>query len=343
MNSPRISVVVPMYKTSRYLEECVRSITTQSLRDIEVLLVDDGSPDDCGDKAEQFAKQDARIRVIHRENGGLGAARNSGIEEARGEYIAFIDSDDWIDPGMLSTMYQAANASNADACLSGMKVVANGSVAEVYENPFAGKRITGEAIFDIRKSFYGSSPVEKAPPVNPSACCILYHNSLFKDGKLRFSAMKSEDALFNIEAFRQVNTAVCLCGSPYCYRKEGQPSITNSFSESMIQAFGERYKVQMMLAMQENEKWIPDCIVRTKKWGLDIARILVSRVAIMVEPAQRARMVRTVCSSEFVCDSLRDFPQERLPVGQRAFFWALSLKMPHVLLALVKLRGPLGR
>lgn len=95
--SPKISIVVPIYKVEQYLDKCVRSLVNQTYQEIEILLVDDGSPDRCPDMCDQYAKADNRIKVIHKANGGLSDARNFGLKEAVGEYILFVDSDDYID------------------------------------------------------------------------------------------------------------------------------------------------------------------------------------------------------------------------------------------------------
>ena len=97
---PRLSVIVPVYKVEKYIHKCVDSILNQTFTDFELILVDDGSPDKCGEICDEYAKKDARIRVIHKENGGLSDARNFGIDAAKGEIIGFVDSDDIIDASM---------------------------------------------------------------------------------------------------------------------------------------------------------------------------------------------------------------------------------------------------
>jgi len=109
----KISVVVPVYKVEDYLERCVRSLCRQSHTDLEIILVDDGSPDNSGKLCDALALQDPRIRVIHKENGGLSDARNAGMDVATGEYIAFVDSDDWYDPTMLETLYNLCQTHGA--------------------------------------------------------------------------------------------------------------------------------------------------------------------------------------------------------------------------------------
>ncbi len=109
-----ISIIVPVYKDEPYLRQCVDSILNQTYRDIEVLLIDDGSPDRCGEICDEFAKKDQRIRVFHTENKGLSAARNLGLREAKGEYIGFVDSDDWIEPDMYEVLLKRMQETGAD-------------------------------------------------------------------------------------------------------------------------------------------------------------------------------------------------------------------------------------
>ena len=104
---PQISVIVPVYKVEAYLDRCVQSILCQTYTDFELILVDDGSPDNCGAMCDAWAEKDSRIKVIHKENGGLSDARNAGIDIARGQYLSFVDSDDYIHPRMLEALYGA--------------------------------------------------------------------------------------------------------------------------------------------------------------------------------------------------------------------------------------------
>lgn len=102
---PLISVIVPVYKVEKYLDRCVKSVLRQTFQDFEIILVDDGSPDACGAMCDAWAERDTRIRVVHKENGGMSSARNAGLALAKGEYISFIDSDDWVEPDMFSYLY----------------------------------------------------------------------------------------------------------------------------------------------------------------------------------------------------------------------------------------------
>ena len=109
-----ISVIVPIYKVEEYLGRCVDSLLQQSFGDFEIILVDDGSPDGCGAICDAYASQDPRVRAVHKSNGGLSSARNAGLHVARGDVIAFVDSDDWVSPDFLEAMYVAMEREGAD-------------------------------------------------------------------------------------------------------------------------------------------------------------------------------------------------------------------------------------
>lgn len=109
-----ISVIVPVYNVKKYLDACVQSIVNQTYRDMEILLIDDGSTDDSGDLCDKWLEKDARVKVFHKENGGICSARNYGLAHCRGEYIAFVDSDDMIDVNMMQHLYEAIKKEHAD-------------------------------------------------------------------------------------------------------------------------------------------------------------------------------------------------------------------------------------
>lgn len=114
--NPKVSIIVPVYKVEQYLDSCVHSLLNQTLKDIEIILVDDGSPDKCPIICDLYAQKDTRVKVIHKTNEGLGMARNSGIEFATGEYITFCDSDDYVDLETYETVYQICKKKNLDMC-----------------------------------------------------------------------------------------------------------------------------------------------------------------------------------------------------------------------------------
>ena len=120
---PTVTVIIPVYKVERYLDACVESVVRQSYADLEILLVDDGSPDRCPALCDAWAEKDPRIKVIHRENGGLSAARNSGIDAAMGEFLLFVDSDDLLEPDAVRRAVDAQRQQDADLVIFNLTYV----------------------------------------------------------------------------------------------------------------------------------------------------------------------------------------------------------------------------
>ena len=174
-----ISVIVPVYKVEKFLPFCVQSILAQTCSDWELILVDDGSPDRCGEICEQFARQDGRIRALHKENGGLADARNAGTAVAQGEYITYIDSDDWVAPQLLERLLEQAKITGADVVVCDM--AKTDSEEMTFENTNAGP-----------KSFTGPQAMEAMlyqTGFDTSACGKLFRaelcqKNLFPKGRL---------------------------------------------------------------------------------------------------------------------------------------------------------------
>lgn len=120
--TPELSIIVPIYKVEKYLKECIQSILQQTFTDFELILVDDGSPDACPQMCDAIAEQDSRVRVIHQKNGGLSAARNTGIEAARGNWLGFVDSDDFVAPDFYEKLYHAAVSAGADCSICSVQL-----------------------------------------------------------------------------------------------------------------------------------------------------------------------------------------------------------------------------
>ena len=176
---PKLSVIVPVYNTEKYLRECIDSILAQTFTDFELILVDDGSTDGSGAICDEYAKKDERIRVIHQENGGATAARRSGVQFAGGEYITFVDSDDWIEQCMYWEMLELADTYNADMVLSGMilerqkdnMVICTSNLSGLFNEDQIRRQICSVMLFDFSTHI---------PGLSLNLCNKLIKNSLLK-------------------------------------------------------------------------------------------------------------------------------------------------------------------
>lgn len=138
-----ISVIVPVYKVEDFLERCVNTIRRQTYRNLEIILVDDGSPDNCGSMCDAYAAEDSRIRVIHQKNGGLSNARNSGIDSAKGAYLAFVDSDDFITEDFIEVLYHACKDTDSDIAQCKYEYVSGNEITKA-KIPGEIKELTGK-------------------------------------------------------------------------------------------------------------------------------------------------------------------------------------------------------
>ena len=216
-----ISVIVPVFRTERYIERCLKSILAQTYPDIEIIVVDDGTDDRAGEMADKFAETEPKIKVIHKQNGGLSSARNRGIEEASGNLISFVDSDDFIAPDFLEVLYSNLTNSGAD--------LAKVNYEEVTFDEPQERKPTGET------KVYSGPEVEKAfLDLNiDSACDILYKRSLIGDS--RFPEGKtSEDIPFNFEIFRKALKFVNIPVVKYFYYHNPESISNGPFDKNML-------------------------------------------------------------------------------------------------------------
>lgn len=182
-----ISVIVPVYNMEKYLKKCVDSILNQDYKDIELILVDDGSKDSSPLMCDEFADHDDRIKVIHKENGGQGSARNMGLDIAKGEYISFIDSDDWVEPDMYTNLITIAQENDADLAIC--------EVALCHEDGtvLKKKRVNGTLIMTKDEAF--SHRFDGSEIVTDSPCNKLYKKELFKNLRYPENRLLEDSAL----------------------------------------------------------------------------------------------------------------------------------------------------
>lgn len=233
--APFLSIVVPIYNVERYLRKCLQSLQEVSDIDCEFILVDDGSTDKSGAIADTFAADDNRAIVIHQDNAGLGFARNAGLNRCRGRYIAFVDSDDWLDKGAYSEMLKIMEASDCDVCFGGYKTVSNGQITNVFTHPLAGRTLCfPEEIADIRATFYAAPGLIKGERYLPiTAWCALYKRKFLDSYDLKFRNVFSEDVVFNIEVAGFAGCIGFASDTFYNYRKDNQPSIMTSANKNL--------------------------------------------------------------------------------------------------------------
>lgn len=219
MAVPFISVIIPVYNTRKYILQCLESVQKQNFSDYEVILVDDGSPDDSAQIIEQFIADNglSNFHLVHKENGGLCSARNLGMQLAKGQWIAHVDSDDWIEPEYLSRMANAINETDADFCLIGFRA---------YDE------ITG--CFDVWSDYplsCGILPEDMAALTSfDYSWARMYKKSIIDSHNLSFDGRikHCEDNAFNFDYIRFVKKFVCIPYIGYNYRRGVAGSLTKA-------------------------------------------------------------------------------------------------------------------
>lgn len=178
---PKISIIIPVYKVELYLDKCIESVLQQTFHDYELILVDDGSPDQCGEICDRYALQDQRIKVIHKANGGLSDARNAALEIITGNFITFIDSDDYIAPNHINSLYEALINNDADISIANISTVTKKSIIESFYQPVIKETVLeGPEIFSVLNQ--------------PCAPAKLYRKEIYQD--IRFPVGRLYEDLF---------------------------------------------------------------------------------------------------------------------------------------------------
>lgn len=226
MQYPKISIIVPIFNTEKYLDECIKSIINQTFQNLEIILVDDGSFDSCPQICEKWAQNDKRIIVIHKLNGGLSDARNAGIDASTGDFILFVDSDDFIDSHIIAQLYELQNRTNADIVCGGIYKYCNGHIYKIYNDI-------------IRQELVSFTGIEQLKNLLNSRTDCGVWGKLYKRkviGNNRFiKGRYNEDIIFLFSLYATCTKIVYTSKRFYYYRDTAE-SITHILSERTMHA-----------------------------------------------------------------------------------------------------------
>lgn len=239
MDKPKVSIIVPVYNVEQYLDNCIKSLLNQSLKDIEVILVDDESPDNCPQMCDEYAEKDSRIKVIHKKNGGLGLARNSGLTVATGEYVAFVDSDDYVELDAYKNLYEIAHKNKLEILRFGLDrfkhegefIQENKDTSlQILDDPNSLWQlplcIFSDPLYDEQKHLFSGG----------SVCVALFKLDFLQVNGLLFTSEKkllSEDFVFTHECYKKVKRIGNIPYTYYHYRLN-PCSITTSIDIAKI-------------------------------------------------------------------------------------------------------------
>ncbi|CAN7296368.1 glycosyltransferase family 2 protein [Paenibacillus sp. LjRoot56] len=224
-----ISIIVPMYNVEKWIESCISSILNQSFSNFELILVNDGSPDKSGEIADEYAKKDSRIKVIHKNNGGLSSARNTGINAATGKYIAFVDSDDQVSTEYLSHMIQVAEENNCDTVVCGYQTIPNN--VQVVPKYTLNKVVSGKELILSSSKVHSNNDLCFSPR-------FLFNLNLMKKKNIRFNekVLIAEDTIFNLEFLLESKRTYATSKILYYYTVNNPDSIMRTPYKSNLES-----------------------------------------------------------------------------------------------------------
>lgn len=330
---PFFSIILPVYNVEKYLSRCIESILTQDFENYEILLIDDGSREPCAQLCEQWAKQNSKIRVIHKKNAGLGMARNTGLDNARGQYIFFIDSDDYILPGLLSAVWNRIYKNHSECVFYG----------------FERRNKKGKKVFELKptpeKNYYSNVEeiknqllpdlIAKNPYSRKSANLIIsawncaFSLSFLRDNNLRFVSERefiSEDVYFYIELFSHLKKATIIEEVYYCYC-QNQGSLTYSYKSDRfdrikdfqikIENLADKLNYDGEVQLRLKHSFLSNTIGCLK---LEVAN---SKQVGIRESFSR---MKRISSDEYLNQVLNSYPLDKYEKTWKFLAWAISLR-----------------
>ncbi len=329
-NYPLISIIVPVYNTGKYISECIDSLKMQVYENIEIILVDDGSTDQSGAICDEYAKANNNIYVVHKQNEGLGYARNTGLLHVKGDFVVFVDSDDWVSPDFIINLYNGIRDNAADFCKSGLcRIMSNGSVVSStsYVNEFFAGKDASQSLFP---RLIGSAP-DKHDSIEMSACAVMYRVSIIQDNNINFPSEReiiSEALVFNMEYLHACNGVVIIDDIDYMYRVN-VASLTHTYRPDRFEACMHFY--EYMLGRLKEYGYDESVFNRLKRILFVYIRTIIRMEANRPGDSGRIHSIHELCADERMKRMIAGFPIKKLAFRQKMFVIMLKYNMAFLL------------
>lgn len=339
-----VSVVLSIYNVEKYLDRCIESVVNQTYPNLEILLIDDGARDRCPEICEEWARKDSRIRVIHKENAGLGMARNTGIENATGEYICFFDSDDYIAPDTIEKAYGCADRNQAEIVIFGMTSVDDSGkythsfVPKVGSRVYKGEQVQKEFLPDL----IAPDPAGNGERVfYMSAWVMLYSMELIAKTGWRFVSEReiiAEDIYSLLALFRHVSKVAVLPEVLYYYCDNGA-SLSRRYRPERYKSI--RYFYQQSLRLCGELNYSEDIVHRISKpyLAFTLAAMKQEVLAEHIPRGDRMAALRKIIDDDVLQQVLRKNKKDRVSVTRKVMFFAMRMKWYPLCFFLFKTRG----
>ena len=324
---PLVSIIVPIFNVEKYLSECIDSILSQTYENIEIILIDDGSTDKSAEICDKYALKDKRVRVIHKINGGVSAARNDALQQANGQLIMFVDSDDWINSETCETAVSTMQESGADVVMWTYISENNGNQSPKIifgsDTIFEGTNVKEK----LHRRLFGLTGEELAnPELADSLCPVwgkLYKKELILDNNISFVDLSEigtyEDGLFNIEVFSQVEKAVYLNKCFYHYRKENSSSVTSGYRKDLFEKWQHLFDL-MQEYIAENNLPSDYQAALNNRIALSIVGLGLNIMSCDCSATKKIRMIKEIIKSERYKNAYKDLCFRYFPVHWKLFY-----------------------
>lgn len=288
-----ISIIVPIFNVEKYIHRCVDSIINQTYKNLEIILVDDGSTDKSGLICDEYKKEDNRIQIIHKKNAGLGFARNSGLDIASGRYVTFIDGDDYIGLTHIEKMYTLIKETNTDTCMAGYTKVYSDR-KDMHINVCSGKIFKDDVKEQILPRMCGADSFGK-DYIEMSVCMVLLSNELIRQNHLRFVSEReyvSEDLVFDFDYY-SLSKGVCISDIIDYYYCDNAGSLTTKYRDDRFES---QIKLYKLLSEKSKNLGIGNvCEERLQNTVLAIARYCIKLEYKFANVNGKARAKENVC------------------------------------------------
>ena len=337
MQIPKVSIVIPCYNVDKYLDRCLNSIVNQTLREVEIILVDDKSPGIVPVMCDEWAKRDSRIKVVHKDcNEGLGFARNSGLGVANGEYVAFVDSDDFVELDMYEKLYNEARKSDADVVFSNFFTEGQSGIWHINKEVRERKEWENGSINDFVLDMVASRPTDKFErKYQMSVWHSVYRKSIIDENLIRFHSereVSSEDFPFQIDFLLKTKKIVFLPDAFYHYCSNDL-SLTSTFNPEKFRRIKRLYEL-MCLQLQN----VDGAQLRLDKFYIGYVRNRICEL-ILSNIENKDMILRNVMKDEYLSKIKKRFPIASLPIYPRLFSYLLFSRRRFLLKLLVYIQA----
>ena len=324
----------------------MKSLLNQTLLDIEIIMVDDGSPDACPQICDDYARKDSRVKVIHKKNGGLGYARNSGIEIACGEYIAFVDSDDYIDHEMYELLYEKAIELDLDTVLCRYQRVSDTERIKYKKDDKEFYFVYNkDDINNVLLNMVGSNPDCKVERIfEMSTCTAIYSKKIIEQYNIRFHSEKefiSEDMIFQIDYLPKASR-IAWTNKHLYYYCDNENTISKSFRKDRF----DKYIILHNVIRNRLQNFMHQSLFELRVDRLfigDSRQLILSLYNYKLQKKEKLNLIQSICENSIWVEIFNRYPYWELPLKYRLIMVFIKYKMKHTLLFISKLKAMIDK